>query len=71
MFRHMGHDDVVVLDGGLPKWQAENRVTEDMPPIARERLGVLRDTLQGEDGNDTILGGADTASRWAASSQPN
>jgi thiosulfate/3-mercaptopyruvate sulfurtransferase len=42
MFRHMGHDDVVVLDGGLPKWQAENRVTEDMPPIARERHFTVR-----------------------------
>jgi thiosulfate/3-mercaptopyruvate sulfurtransferase len=25
MFRVFGHDDVVVLDGGLPKWEAENR----------------------------------------------
>ena len=25
MFRVFGHDDVVVLDGGLPKWEAEGR----------------------------------------------
>lgn len=32
MFRVFGHDDVVVLDGGLPKWQRENRPLEDNPP---------------------------------------
>ncbi len=29
MFRVMGHEDVAVLNGGLPKWTAENRPTED------------------------------------------
>ena len=29
--------DVAVLDGGLPKWRAEGREIEDMPPIARDR----------------------------------
>ncbi len=28
MFRIMGHEDVAVLDGGFPKWLAENRPTE-------------------------------------------
>jgi len=36
-FRVMGHNDVLVLDGGLPKWKAENRPLEDMPPVLRER----------------------------------
>jgi thiosulfate/3-mercaptopyruvate sulfurtransferase len=36
-FRVMGHDDVVVLDGGLPRWLAEGRPTEDRPPLPRER----------------------------------
>jgi thiosulfate/3-mercaptopyruvate sulfurtransferase len=31
MLRVMGHEDVAVLDGGLPKWRRENRPTEDMP----------------------------------------
>ena len=31
MFKVFGHDDVAVLDGGLPKWKAENRVLEDGP----------------------------------------
>lgn len=31
-FKLMGKDDVAVLDGGLPKWQAEGREIEDMPP---------------------------------------
>jgi thiosulfate/3-mercaptopyruvate sulfurtransferase len=32
MFRVFGHDDVAVLDGGLPKWIAENRPLEEGPP---------------------------------------
>jgi thiosulfate/3-mercaptopyruvate sulfurtransferase len=31
-FRVFGHDDVAVLDGGFPKWQAEGRPIEDGPP---------------------------------------
>lgn len=37
LFRLMGKRDVAVLDGGLPKWQAEGRPTEDMPPVLRDR----------------------------------
>ena len=36
-FRLMGKMDVAVLDGGLPKWKAEGREIEDMPPIVRDR----------------------------------
>ncbi len=37
MLRAMGHEDVVVLDGGLPKWRREGRPLEDMTakPFAR------------------------------------
>lgn len=42
MFRLFGHRDVAVLDGGLPKWVAEGRETEDMPPLARDRHFVAR-----------------------------
>ena len=41
-FRVMGHDDVVVLDGGLPKWIAEGRDTEDRPAPLRERHFTAR-----------------------------
>ena len=37
LFRLMGKTDVAVLDGGFPKWQAEGREIEDMPPIMRDR----------------------------------
>ncbi|SUZ31037.1 3-mercaptopyruvate sulfurtransferase [Roseibaca ekhonensis] len=37
LFKLMGKTDVAVLDGGLPKWQAEGRAVEDMPPVLRER----------------------------------
>lgn len=42
LFRLMGHEDVRVLDGGLPKWTAEGRPLEDMPPVARERHFTVR-----------------------------
>ncbi|AWB47380.1 3-mercaptopyruvate sulfurtransferase [Gemmobacter aquarius] len=36
-FRLMGKMDVAVLDGGFPKWRAEGREIEDMPPVVRDR----------------------------------
>jgi thiosulfate/3-mercaptopyruvate sulfurtransferase len=36
-FRLMGKTDVAVLDGGFPKWRAEGREVEDMPPMLRDR----------------------------------
>lgn len=44
MFRAMGHNDVVVLDGGLPKWIAEGRPIEDMPTATQERHFTSRYT---------------------------
>lgn len=41
-FRVFGHDDVAVLDGGLKKWIAEGRPTEDLPPMPRERHFTAR-----------------------------
>ncbi|SPH16738.1 3-mercaptopyruvate sulfurtransferase [Defluviimonas aquaemixtae] len=37
LFRLMGKTDVAVLDGGFPKWRAEGRPVEDMPPVLRDR----------------------------------
>ena len=37
LFRLMGQMDIAVLDGGFPKWQAEGRPVEDMPPVLRDR----------------------------------
>lgn len=52
-FRLMGKTDVAVLDGGLPKWLAEGRPTEDMPPVLRDRhitvqrqAGLVKDVTQ-------------------------
>lgn len=36
-FRTMGHERAFVLDGGLPKWIAEGRPIEDIPPSPQER----------------------------------
>ncbi|SFB04169.1 thiosulfate/3-mercaptopyruvate sulfurtransferase [Poseidonocella pacifica] len=37
LFKHMGKLDVAVLDGGFPKWQAQGREVEDLPPVIRDR----------------------------------
>ncbi|MEM9147182.1 MAG: 3-mercaptopyruvate sulfurtransferase [Pseudomonadota bacterium] len=42
MFRHFGHDDVAVLDGGLPKWKAEGGPLEDLAPEPRDRHFTAR-----------------------------
>ena len=41
-FRLFGHDDVVVLDGGLVKWMAEGRPVEDGPARPTERHFTAR-----------------------------
>jgi len=51
MFKVFGHEDVAVLDGGLPKWMAEGRPLEDGPALkpqerhftARYRRMMVRD----------------------------
>ncbi|MGR3662554.1 MAG: 3-mercaptopyruvate sulfurtransferase [Paracoccaceae bacterium] len=44
LFRHMGLNNIAVLDGGLPKWIAEGRTVENEPTTApRSHLAV---TLQ-------------------------
>ena len=42
MFRVFGHEDVAVLDGGLPKWMSEGRPVDDAPVIPRERHFTAR-----------------------------
>ena len=42
LFKLMGKDDIAVLDGGLPKWQAEGREIEDLPPVIRDRHMTVR-----------------------------
>lgn len=42
MFKVMGHTQVAVLDGGMPKWRAENKPLEDHVPMPRERHFIAR-----------------------------
>ena len=42
MLRHFGHQDVVVLDGGLPKWLAEGHPVTDAITPPRERHFTAR-----------------------------
>ncbi len=41
-FRVYGHEDVSVLDGGLPKWLAEGRPVDDHPVLPGERHFTAR-----------------------------
>lgn len=45
MLRAMGHEDVVVLDGGLPKWRREGRPVEDLEPTPSRRHFTPRPNL--------------------------
>ncbi len=42
LFRYMGHQDVMVLDGGLEKWRAEGRPLTDQPARPQERHFTVR-----------------------------
>jgi thiosulfate/3-mercaptopyruvate sulfurtransferase len=42
LFKLMGQNNIAVLDGGLPKWQAEGRPVEDLPPLIRDRHMTVR-----------------------------
>ncbi|MBC56804.1 MAG: 3-mercaptopyruvate sulfurtransferase [Confluentimicrobium sp.] len=53
LFRLMGKTDIAVLDGGFPKWRAEGRPVEDLPPMVRDRhmtvqrqAGLIKDVTQ-------------------------
>ncbi len=42
MFRAFGHQEISLLDGGMGKWTAEHRPTDDQPPVTRERHFLSR-----------------------------
>jgi thiosulfate/3-mercaptopyruvate sulfurtransferase len=42
LLRLFGHDNVALLDGGLPKWKAEDRALETAEPIIPERKFAAR-----------------------------
>jgi len=76
-FRVMGHDDAAVLDGGLPKWRAENRPLDEGPVEGQERhftarrnAGMVRDLndiiaiVEGRDGAATQIVDARSSDRF-------
>jgi thiosulfate/3-mercaptopyruvate sulfurtransferase len=42
MLRLYGHDNVALLDGGLPKWKAEGRPLDTTPPVVAPRHFTAR-----------------------------
>ncbi|MEV6169330.1 sulfurtransferase [Streptomyces sp. NPDC051954] len=68
--RYYGHDQVVLLDGGLPKWEREGRPVDDTPvtprpaeftPRPRPRLGASVDDVLAvlRDGGATLVDARD------------
>lgn len=51
MFRVFGHERVSVLDGGLPKWKAEERQTSHQPEPQAKDMDSSFATLSQNDGN--------------------
>jgi thiosulfate/3-mercaptopyruvate sulfurtransferase len=59
-FRVMGHEDVVVLDGGLKKWKAEGRPLSDLKPHPGSRHFTSHCNALLVRDRDAILGNLDT-----------
>ena len=77
MFRVFGHDDVAILDGGLPKWKAEGRPLEDGPAgkpqerhfTARYQALMVRDksdVLRAVEKGDAAIADARSFPRFSA-----
>ena len=62
MLRWMGHDAVALLDGGLPKWQREQRLTvQDLPQVIPKIFAPqVRHALLAE--TDSVLKATETQS---------
>lgn len=78
LFRYFGHQKVAVLDGGLPKWLAEQRATEAGEPTATgersfqvnvhtRKVRGLGDVLEAIERDDTLILDARAANRFDGS----
>lgn len=56
MFQVMGHADVAILDGGLPKWKSEGRRLEDGParPQQERHFTARLQTMMVRDSSDVL-----------------
>lgn len=79
MLRWMGHDAVALLDGGLPKWQREQRaLTADLPavrpstftPQVREHMVVKADAVLAASQSGTPLFDARPEMRFTGEKEP-
>lgn len=47
MFRAFGHQKSSIVDGGLPRWEAEGFETEGVPPPGEKRSAYPTPVLDG------------------------
>lgn len=69
-FRAMGHENVVVLDGGLPKWIAEGRPVESGEPVLQERPFTPRFTAGLVRNKDQVLHAITSGSEQLVDARP-
>ena len=63
MLRLFGHDNVALLDGGLPKWKAEGRPLETAAPAIPPRRFTARFRPELVRDKEAVLGNIATAAR--------
>ena len=70
MLRWMGHDNVALMDGGLPKWQREKRpMTTDVPAVtAATFVPNIRDNMRV--GADAVLAASQKDSELLLDARP-
>ena len=79
LLRYFGHSQVAVLDGGLPKWLSENRLSESgeakpainrqfNPSVNARHLKGLGDVLSATTEHDSLILDARAANRFDGSS---
>ena len=70
MFRYFGHEDVAVLDGGLPKWQRDGFQTDSLPTPPRERHFTARVNTMLLHDADQVLQAVDTRNTQIVDARP-
>jgi thiosulfate/3-mercaptopyruvate sulfurtransferase len=70
MFKAFGHDNVAVLDGGLPRWHAEGKPLSNMPENSREKHFTPKFRASMVKNADQLLAGLSTSDAQIIDARP-